>query len=206
MELTEDRTYRLGLKFLELGEVVKQHLDLSGVADSCLVELAQKCGDTALLFVRDGATHAVCIGQHHGGHVLQVTDRVRKRTPLYAGASPRTLLAFVPKRECEAVLDAIRLEPFTPWTVTDRAHLLKSLDRIRERGYAENDEELDLGVCAVAAPVRNHRGAVVAAVSIVGPKQRFVPPRRRQLIDWVVECTQEASAKLGHRGDEAPCP
>ena len=205
VEVAENRTYRLGLKLLELGEFVKRKLEVSRVTDPYLTELAKKCGDTVLLFVRDG-TDAVCIGQHHGGHILQVGNRVRRRTPLHAGAAPRLLLAFAPRPELESILAELELEPFTPQTCTDKEELLNSLSRIREQGHARNDEELDLGVCAVAAPMRDHTAAVVAAISIIGPKDRFDPLRRRQLIEWVIESGEQTSRQLGYAGSQVGQP
>jgi IclR family KDG regulon transcriptional repressor len=197
MQVTENRAYRLGLRFLDLGEFVKKHLDLLDAASAPLHDLAHQCGDTALLNVRDGRD-AVRIAQHHGGHVLQVVDRVHQRGSLHAGGSPRLLLAFAPEPERAAILDELDLRPVTPYTITDKGELLRSMARLREQGYAETDEEMDLGVCAVAAPVRDHTGAVVAAVSIVGPKDRFAPPRRQRLIDQVMDCGDEISRRLGY--------
>ena len=206
VEITEDRNYRLGFKLLELGEFVKRKLDLPREADPYLIELAQKCGDTVLLDVRDG-TDAVCIAQHHGDHILQVGDGIRRRTPMYAGAGPFVLLAFAPEPERERILADLVLQRIASQTNTDKDDLLLTLGRIRERGHARNDEELDQGVCsAVAAPVRDHSAAVVAAISIVGPKYRFDPPRRRQLIEWVMEAGEQISRKLGYAGSQMGRP
>lgn len=199
LELTQDHSYGLSLRFLELGELVKKQLDLQRVAEPLLAKLAHECGDTVLLNVRDGAD-AVCIYQHHGDHVLQVTDRIRRRTSLHAGASPRVLLAFVPPIEQDAILREIELKPFTPFTINQKGDLIKSLEQILIQAYAVNDEELDLGVSAVAAPVWDRTGTVIAAISIVGPKDRFQPPRRQQLIDSVVSYGLQVSRELGYSG------
>ena len=93
--------------------------------------------------------------------------------PAYCTALGKTLLAFRPVSEVETWARKQKFTPLTPRTVTSATRLLKELVEIRERGYGLDEEEREKGVCCVAAPVRNHTGHVVAAISVAGPTHRM---------------------------------
>jgi len=193
----QTRGYQLGLRFLEIGEQVRERLNLRHVAEPILMELAQKTGDVAHLLVLYEHS-AVCIDRYQGHHRLQVAAPIGQRLPLHIGASPKTLLAYLPGQERERIIREIELTPFTANTITDCDQLRRRLKKIRTQGYEVDEEDFEIGVYAVGAPVRDHSGRVVAGITVTTPDVRYSPERREQLIQLVVGCAQRISANLGY--------
>jgi IclR family KDG regulon transcriptional repressor len=193
---SETRGYQLGLKFLEVGELVHERLDVGRVADRILMELAKKTGDVAQLLVLYRHS-AVCIDSYRGDHRLQVAAPIGQPLPLHIGASPKILLAHLPEQDRERILQSIELTRFTPNTITDRDELRHCLDEIRAQGYAVDEEDFEVGVYAVGAPVRDHCGRVVASITVTTPESRYSPQRRQELIEMVTNAASRVSARLG---------
>ena len=119
---------------------------------------------------------------------------VGKRTPLHCTSNGKVLLAHLPERERARLLKG-RLERLTTHTIVDRDVLRAQLLEADVRGYAYTVEELEVGLNAVAAPVRDSRGAVVAAVSVSGPAYRLT----RALIPEVGRQARDAAAEISRR-------
>jgi DNA-binding IclR family transcriptional regulator len=117
---------------------------------------------------------------------------------VHATASGKVLLAHAGEAIVMAVL-AGRLERLTPETITDVDVLRAELELVRTRGYATVWAELEPDLAAVAAPVRDHRGEVVAAIAIGGPVSRCARAQLGALATHVIEAAQELSRKMGHR-------
>jgi DNA-binding IclR family transcriptional regulator len=134
---------------------------------------------------------------------IRMYSRVGRRSPLYCTALGKALLTY----QAEPVLrDLIRsgLPRYTARTITAASRLRAELKRIREEGYALDNEEFEEGLRCVAAPIRNHVEAVVASVGIAGPATRLEPARLPALIKYVKEAAEAVSAALGFRGTTAP--
>lgn len=189
--------YLLGLKFLEIGTRVRQRLDVRRVAEPVLIELAQNTGDVAHLLVLYGHS-AVCIDRYQGNHMLQVAAPIGQLLPLHIGACPKILLAHLPDQKRERIIQEIELTPFTPNTITDRDKLRRRLEKIRTQGYEVDEEDFEIGVCAIGAPVCDHSGRLVAGITVTTPDVRYNPERREQLIELVVDAAQRISASLGY--------
>jgi IclR family KDG regulon transcriptional repressor len=196
---SETQEYRLGLKFLEAGEHVRDQLDIYQVAKPVLRELAQDTGDSAVLVVLFGRS-AVCIDAYQGENLLQAEDPIGQPLPLHIGASPKILLAYLPKEQRERIIDEMELPSFTPKTITDREELRHHLEEIRQQGYAVDVGDLEVGVCATGAPVRDYTGRVVAGITVTTPASRYDPHRRQELIERVIGAADRISARLGWAG------
>jgi IclR family KDG regulon transcriptional repressor len=114
-------------------------------------------------------------------------------------ANGKTLLAHLPEDELERLLDGWELEGRTPHSITDPDTLRKDLATIRRRGYAENINEGEMGVCSVSAPIRDRTGRVAAAVSVVGPATRLNRTSLRAFAALVIETAEAISHRLGYR-------
>jgi DNA-binding IclR family transcriptional regulator len=125
---------------------------------------------------------------------------VGQLTPVHATSSGKILLAHLPAKERDAVLTASGLQKLTPHTLTTRAKLEKDLTEARERGYAVTLEELEIGLHAMAAPVRSHQGEVIAAISASGPAYRFTQERMHELAPLLVEGAKALSHRMGYVG------
>ena len=191
------RRYRLGLRVFRLGSVVSKTMELATRSDSLLEALAEKIGETAYVVVPDG-DEALCIRRFDSRSELRVLFlEVGKRQPFNCGAAPRVLLAHLPPRRWEEVVSR-HVRAMTAHSLVSRAALDRDRHEILERGYAVSREDVTSHACAVGAPVRDHTGRVVAAVSLSGIEQRFSSERLPRLIDAIVEAGAELSHRLGH--------
>jgi DNA-binding IclR family transcriptional regulator len=123
---------------------------------------------------------------------------VGRRTPLHAASTGKVIMAHLMEKELEALLQE-PLERFTEHTITDPQELREELSVIRERGFATGFEEIEVGLNAVGAPVRDHTGEVIAAISTAGPAYRLSREHiLGKVADDVVNCAQDISRALGY--------
>lgn len=166
------RKYRLGIRALDLGFAVLGSLELREIAAPHLQRLTATTGHTSNLAIRDD-TDVILIDRIRGRpgryHHLEFTLHVGSRIPSYCSATGKALLAFLPQPDLNDLLDHIELLPRGPRSVGSRAALVAELGQVRRTGIATNDEELESGLRAIAAPIRSRAGAVVAAVNLAIP-------------------------------------
>lgn len=188
--------YRLGLAIFELGALVRRKMDFSTEAKPYLMELREKTGETVHLAILDHAS-ILYINSLESAHAVRMTLDVGMRKPAYCTAAGKVLLAFQPAETVANILSSGIAER-TPNTITDPVALQKELNLVRTRGYAIDDEETELGMRSVAAPVRDHNGTVIAATSVAGPSQRLT---RKLLVAHaasVVSAGEAISQRLGY--------
>lgn len=191
------QTYRLGLKFFTIGEVVRERLDLRSDAAPILIELARHTGDSAHLLIRRGQ-RAITIDRRQGANRLQVSSPIGQSLPLYIGASPKILLAFMPQDDRERIIRSLRFESFTENTIKTAHQLRRCLEEIRQQGFAVDEQDYERGVYAIGAPVRDATGQVVAGITITTPETRYSSRRRRELTRLVVDAAGRLSERLGY--------
>lgn len=199
-EQAEDRgKYRLGFGIVRLAAGVAARLDL--VQQSRPVSPASRRGDRRDRQHRRRAVplrHQPRPGARPGGR-----DRAQlggPAHPLHATSSGKVLLAHLDERRRERLIAAAGLERFTPATVTDAGELRRQLAEALRQGYAVTVEEYEIGLNAIAAPIRSHEGEVVAAVSASGPAYRFSEERMHELAPVLVAGAADISHRLGHGG------
>ncbi|NRQ34259.1 IclR family transcriptional regulator [Nonomuraea sp. NN258] len=190
VEQSGDRgRYRLGFGVVRLAGAATAQLDLSRESRPVCLRLAESIGETVNIAVpQDG--DAVNVSQVRGPAAISGHNWVGQRTPSHATSSGKVLLAF------GALLLAAELERYTPRTITSAAAL--GLEEIRQRGWAVTVEELEVGLNAVAAPIRGGDGAVVAAVSASGPSYRLTPERLPEVGALLAEGAREISQRIGY--------
>lgn len=162
-----------------------------------LVALAAESGETANLSLLD-AGQLLTVDEVVGTQPIKLSGWVGVRQPLHGSSSGKVLLAALPGERREAIL-AAGLAALTPHTETNRDRLLRELERVRDGGYAINAEELVQGLTSVAAPVRDHTGTVVAALSAAGPSFRLSGRHLEQCIALVKAAALRASREMGCR-------
>ncbi len=196
--------YSLGPGLLKLAHnaVGTGQFDLRDEARPVLEALAHLTGETTnLVTLLD--SQAVYVDQVASRHMVRMFTQIGTRAPLYCTGAGKVLLACQSATAIEAYLAREPLEPRTPHTHISRAALRVELARVRERGYALDEGELDAEVRCVAAPVFDHTGSAVAAVSVSGPASRFTPAKVRAAAQALVRATHELSERLGYHGGEA---
>ena len=191
----ETGKYRLGLVVIRLAERAERTLDLRSIALPELERLARATHETAGLGVLD-ADRVLFVAQVDGPNLIASGDWTGRASTLHANASGKVLLASLAERE---VLRIVRLglTQYTDRTLTELEPLLAELARARRRGYATAASELEQGLNAVAAPVRDARGQVIAAVEVWGPAFRLSPRRLPELAAQARETAAAITVRLG---------
>jgi DNA-binding IclR family transcriptional regulator len=192
-------TYALGLQLFEWGTLVGARLEVRDVARPELEALAETTDLTAFLCVRD-ADRAVCIDRVDGRFAHSLALRLGGSIPLHVGAAPRALLALSGDPSIGRYLQSANLVALTERTVTTPEGILRDLELVRERGWSFSDGDVSQGTASVGAPVFNHAGDVVAAVSVSGLTPHVTGDRLDALSARVVETSRAISVRLGHEG------
>lgn len=188
--------YRLGLRIHELGSIAADHLDLHEVVAGPIDDLRNRTGETVHVAILDGP-EVVYIGRRESPHTLRLFSRVGHRNHAHSTSTGKVLLAFLPTNERAAILDGRELPALTRYTITDRAQLETELEAVRQRGWADNISESEVGVHSMAAPIRDATGRVVAAISVAGPSPRFTPEVMRRGAAETIRTAEAISGQLG---------
>jgi DNA-binding IclR family transcriptional regulator len=175
---------------------VPGRLDLVGQGRPVCEELAQQFGETVNLAVLR-SHHAVNLDQSRGPAAVAAHNWVGQLTPLHATSSGKVLLAHQPADARKRLLDAAGLKRYTSRTVTSRRALAAELTAALDAGFATTVEEYEDGLNAIAAPVRDHTGSVVAAVSVSGPAYRLDEVQLNKIAGDVITGADQISRRLG---------
>lgn len=194
----ERRRYSLGYRALLFGDQSRRQSPLIGAAEPILKDLSDTTQENALLLVREGL-NSICIALKESPQPLRIFASVGRLGPLYAGGGPKILLAFAPGDVQRLVL-AQSLTQFTDDTVKSPDVLADELAEIRRRGVVGTMGEIDLNTFSIAAPVRDHTGVVIAAISINGPSVRLDDAARARGEDAVLTSANALSRQLGWNG------
>jgi IclR family KDG regulon transcriptional repressor len=191
--------YRLGPQVLFLGSIADMSTDLRSVARPIMAQLVKRVQETSYLCILEG-NQCLYVEKVESSQPIQIIHAVGKRNPLHCTGVGKALMSGMTEQEIRKFVSAGRLKSFTPHTITKVDSLLLEIEQIRKSGVAYDLEELDLGVECVAAPIHNHAGRVVAAVSISGPAQRFTPEVLPRFEKEVRACARAVSWELGFLG------
>lgn len=198
LERVGEERFELGRRLLYLGLQVRAGGELREAAHPVMVALRDRFRESVHLHIREGHER-VCIHSVEGTHDLRVAGSVGRRAPLYAGASARAILAFLPPAEVEAVL-AAGLSPLTPATITNPDRLRAELERVRRQGYAVSAGERIEGTASIAVPLWRPSGEVVGSLAVSGPRFRFDPEGVPGLVPALFEAAAAIYRRLGGRG------
>lgn len=191
--------YRLGLKNLQLGHTFLKQTGFLRHAKPVLESLTRKCNETSYVAILKDF-QAVYLDSIESNLPVRVVSRVGKRFPIYCTAVGKVLAADLDERVLREHFKKTEFVRYTSNTIIDHAELADHLTRISELGYAVDDEELDVGVKCVAAPIRDYTKRVIGAVSISAPSMRFSVDRMNSvLIPLIRESAEELSDRLGYR-------
>lgn len=189
--------YEVTLKLWELGAQVLEKLDVKRVAVEAMEKLAAVTGETAHLSVLDQG-EVVYIDKVEGPQPVRAHSQTGSRAPAHCVATGKVLLAHAGSATINLV--ARNLRAYTERTITDRVQLRAELKRAVDNGYAINRGEWREGVFGMAAPIKDARGVVIAAIGISGPADRLRPKAAKQLVVAVVEAAHSVSVRLGWTG------
>lgn len=192
----EPGTYRLGIRLLELGNVVKSRISVRQEALPHMQSLQQALGETVNLSVRHD-DEVVYIERTSGNKsMMRVVQIVGARAPLHITAVGKLFLAADGADKSEQYVRRTGLPRYTGNTLTDPARLARELDVIRGQGYALDNEEAERGVSCIGAGIYNDEGRLVAGLSVSAPSDRIDRA-------WAAQVRQTAakiSSAIGYRG------
>jgi IclR family acetate operon transcriptional repressor len=191
----ESGVYSIGLRAFQIGTAFSAQHQWYQVANAALKSLVEDVNETTSLGILDGS-EVVNIHQVEGTRLMRMFIQPGSRLSLHGTGIGKALLAWL---EPGQVLDLLGSGPWpshTEKTITEPGRFLEELAAIRERGYSLDDEEQEVGVRCIAAPVQDLRGRVVAAVSIAGPKARLCAERLDDLSERVIAAAQLVATNL----------
>ncbi len=189
----QTRLYHVTPKIFALAISLVGPRNLKKVCQPYLERLRDRTGETAVLSVRDGS-EIVIIEVVETHQTLAPRGWLGGRVPTYCSAMGKAILAHLPEKELTQVLNSITLAPRTPKTITNRLQLMDDLAKTRQRGWSLNDEEYNLGVVSVGAPILSN-DRVIAAICVDVPTARIAEQRAIELLaNEVIAVTKEISA------------
>lgn len=189
----QTKRYQLGHSLLYLGNLVKQESSLILVAESVLKRLNEETKESLSLNVIDGIERR-CILNFDSSYPLSTKMLVGDRSPLYAGASSKTLLAFMP--DYDEYVNNIQFEKITDLTVTTKEQLLEQLEQVQQHHYCISFGERVRGACSISVPILNASQHSVASISIVIPEIRYSDYDEEELIQKMQKAAKEIENQL----------
>ncbi|HAM26228.1 MAG TPA: IclR family transcriptional regulator [Microbacteriaceae bacterium] len=201
-QLSDRGRYQLSLGVVRLAGATRGRLDLVTESRALSRTLAVQTGETVNLVVLSGR-ETLYLDQASSGSALQIHNWLGKRNPMHATANGRVLLAWLPEADIDRIIADITgpggdLAPLTAKTITDPVELRNSLLAVREQGYSIVADELELGLTAVAAPIRGMGGTVIASLSVSGPSFRLTGDRLDATTRALLAAASDVSARMSY--------
>jgi len=192
-------SYRLGMRLLELGNLVKARLSVREAAIEPMRELHRRTGQTVNLSVRQGDEIVYVERSYSERSGMQVVRAIGGRAMLHLTSSGKLFLAYDDARVVRSYATRTGLAGHTRNSITDPARLDRELAQVRVRGFARDNEELEPGVRCIAAAIRDDSGAIVAGLSLSAPSERM----QDAWIDDLMTTATRISTGLGYDSSTA---
>src|SRR5258706_4700629 len=192
----ETGKYRLGLALFELGALVRRKMDAASESRGQMHALVESTGETVQLAVLDHLS-VLYIRIRESRQAVRMSSSPGSRAPAHCTSVGKVLLAHQPPEIVKQVVDN-GLTRYTENTITSPERLFDELASIRTRGYAIDDEEIEVGLRSVAAPIRDHTGQVTAAISVAAPVQRMTKRNLQTTVPTIIAAADSISKRLGY--------
>jgi DNA-binding IclR family transcriptional regulator len=194
-ERVDHGNYQLGIKWLELGNLVKARLNVRQVALPFMQKLCDELGETVNLTLRQGDEIVYVERVAADTAMMRVVQVVGARAPLHITAVGKIFLSQDGNAACAAYVKRAGLRAYTENTITTAAKLKKQVEQAERDGFALDEEEAERGVCCIGAGIRDSNGRIIAGLSLSAPADRI----KFAWADRVKQCAQEISRTLGYR-------
>ena len=195
----ETSRYKLGYKFLEVSSKLLESIDLRAEARPFLLELENETNEVIHLVVFDQG-EVVYIEKLEGNETLRMHSKVGKRAPMHCTSVGKAILSHLPTNVVLDILERKGMPVHTDKTITDKDTFLKELAEVKRKGFALDLEENEYDITCIAAPIFDHLGKVISAVSISGPTMRMKDERLKHLQKRMIQIGNQISARLGFIG------
>ncbi len=190
--------YRLDWKLYEIGTIVLQQRDLNNFDLSILQRICDKHKETVNIGILANK-HVVILNKAEPSTTLIANLRIGSREPFYATALGKVLTSELEDDKLAEICRDMEFKKFTPKTIGSYEELVAELKKVREEGYAIDEEEFCLGVSCIAMPVRNIKKEIVAAISVTGPSVRLNFSKIIEIKEDLALATMELSEYLGYK-------
>jgi IclR family KDG regulon transcriptional repressor len=188
--------YTMGIAAFEIGNAYLRRMDFIQIAKPVMLDLSLRAQEAVHLAVLSDR-EIVFVDKVDSPRSVGMMCKIGQRAPVYCTALGKVLLADRPGNEVAGIVKAIELKPFNEQTITSKKKFLEELKRVRTQGYAFDHSEHEDDAECIGAPIRDHLGQVIAAISISGPQKKIGTPQERQFINWVVDAASLISSKMG---------
>jgi len=189
--------YRLGLKAFEAGQAYLRHTSLLSVAHPQMEALSTELRENSYLAVMRG-DYVFYLDEIIADQTIQVISRLGTRVSPHCTATGKVFLAYLEDSQVEVLIEAMDLEKMTPHTITDKRKLIAEIKKVSDNGYAVDNEEWNLGLKCVAAPILDYYGKIQGTISVSGPADRLPGGKiGEDIIPAVVYHAKEVSRKMG---------
>ena len=183
------KKYQYGPRLAGIGLAALKNMNLRNTALPILQQLRDETGETVNLTILSGS-EILYVERVMSDYLINVNVNIGDRLPVYCASMGKVILAYLPEERLETILASISFEKKTNNTIVSRPALIRELEQIRSKGYAVNDEELEKGLRAVAAPIFNYTGEAFAATNIAWTTARH--PERRTFSEYAVKIVAAA--------------
>ena len=192
--------YSLSLKFTWIGALVRSHISISGLSEKLLMEMSRKCDESTNIAVVEDNQIVYIAAFDRPGTVLQATRQIGTRNPMYCDAIGKLFLAEYEDSQLNEYLKKTALTAYTVHTIKSKGDLKLELKRSAVNGYSIDNEEREIGVRSIAAPVRDYTGKIIAGISIFGPSLRITKDSTELLKEIVKDTALRLSRRFAYRG------
>jgi len=192
--------YRIGLRLLKYSNSLLRSFDLRQIAKPVLKSVCNETGETTLLTVWKN-DQGFCIDSILSSQNINVSlfVEIGREMPYHCTAGSKIILANQSPEDIQRIINKEHFLRYTPNTIVDPKKLIKHLLEIKDKNYAICDEEVQQGIKAIAAPIKNISGKTIASIGIAGLAQRMTPKNMKKLIKLVTDAGKEISKMLGHK-------
>lgn len=197
---TEGNIYKLGYKLITSGNKARTSNDIYSSSISILKDAVLKTGETVFLAIRS-SREIIYLAKFDSEDSARTTAQPGMRKPLHCTGLGKAFLSFEDESVRRELLEAVSLDYYTAHTITNRTKLMEVTSEFREQGFAVDDEENDLGVYCIAAPIYGDHGSMIAAISCAGSKARMLE-KKQSVIDEILASSKKISATQGYSGGD----
>ena len=194
----ETGCYKLGIQLFELGSQIANTWNEKEIAKSYMEKLVKETGETIHLAMLSNG-EVLYVEKQEAYSSIRIATAPGAKLPLHCTGVGKVLLAFNSALEMEQILKDYELSPHTKYTITNKETLLCELRKIKQQGYAYDNQEFVDGLRCVSAPIFNHNKQVIFSLSVSGPLYRMQDEQIQKYCKLLLVATLEISRKLGYR-------
>lgn len=194
----ETARYYLTFKICAVANMVSAHTDIRNIARPYMRELTDMFNESACLAVEENMKVVYIEVMEGPGQMLRSMQRIGNVAPMHCTGIGKLLLLNYSDGELDRLIEVEGLTRYTEYTLTSKVQLVNELKRIREKGYAFDNEECEVGARCVAFPIYGAQGKIIAGISVTGPTNRLTDEFINSRLSYFDEIARDISYKMGY--------